>query len=121
MFAATDEESPPVAAYNAAIGGMALTREWVYRHARNAAELGPPARTGGGPVIAVIVIVLVVIAAVATVAAAILAFACAAGSDTSCRWSAYLGTLAGILSGSAKAIDSNSTQQPSMSYGTNPQ
>lgn len=121
MFGATDKTLSPASAYDAMIGGMALTREWVYRHARNAAELGPAERTGGGPVVAVIIIVLVVVSAVAAVTAGILAFVCVLGSDTACKWSAYLGLLASVLGGSAKVIDANSGQKPILQYGTNPQ
>lgn len=120
VFAPETDEASPVAGYDALIGGMAFAREWVYRHACNAAELGPPAGTGGGPVVAVIAVVLAVIAAAATVAAAILAIACAAGSDGACRLAAYLGLAASVLGGTAKALDAKSGQQRVLSYGTNP-
>jgi hypothetical protein len=122
----TSDVPMPVAAYDAMLGGMAFAREWVYRHARNAAELGPPTRTGGGPVLVVVAIVLVVIALVAAVAAAIFGFACALGSDFSCKWAAYLSVIGIILTGSAKGIDSQTGQNSTatvnnMMYGTNTQ
>lgn len=120
IFASTDESPAPVTAYDAAVGAMAFTREWVYRHARDAAELGPPVRTGGA-VAVVLVIVLIVLATVATIAAAILHFACVGGSDKACRWAAYFGLAAEVLNGSAHAVDANTGQQRVLSYGTNPQ
>jgi hypothetical protein len=138
IFSSIDKARGPVAAYDAAVGGMAFTREWVYRHARNAAELGPPARSGGGPVAVVILIVVAVVATLAAIAAAILGFACEVGAaDWTCRWSVHLSTLAGFLaaapvivviaaasgggSGQGSQRQVSSTGQPPMSYGTNPQ
>jgi hypothetical protein len=48
IFVTTDAAPSPRVAYDTAVGGMAFAREWVYRHARNASELGAPARRGGG-------------------------------------------------------------------------
>ena len=121
VFVATDAAPSPRVAYDAAVGGMAFAREWVYRHARNASELGAPARSGGGPVIAVIIIVLVVLAAIASVAAAILEFACSGGSAKACKWAAYLGIASSVLSSSADRVDANSGQARILAYGTNPQ
>jgi hypothetical protein len=99
---------------------MAFAREWVYRHARNASELGAPERTGAGPVLVVIGIVLIVLAGIAAFAAAILAFVCLGGSDTACRWAAYLGLAATILSGAGDQAKTSGQAQV-LAYGTNPQ
>ena len=52
IFSRTDSEPEPVAGYDAVVGGLVFAREWMHRHARYATEIGPPARTGGGPVLA---------------------------------------------------------------------
>lgn len=121
IFSSTADVTAPVAGYDAAVSGMAFAREWIYRHARNAAELGPPARSGGGPALVVIVYVLVIAAAVVAVAATILEIVCATGSDKACRLAAYLGLAGSFLGGSAKTVDANSGQQSVLSYGTNVQ
>lgn len=120
IFASTDEPPAPTSAYDAAVGGMALTREWVYRHARNAAELGPPARTGGGPVLAVIIIVVEVVGAIVAVAAAIVAIGCGLGIRGACKLAQFLGTLAGILTATGKGAEYVKKQQQMLSYGSNP-
>jgi hypothetical protein len=121
IFSSSTEPSAPVAGYDAAIGGMAFAREWIYRHARNAAELGPPARSGGGPALVVIVYVLVIVAAVVTAVAAVVEIVCLSGNDKACRLAAFLGLAGSVLGGSAKTIDANSGQQRVLSYGTNVQ
>ena len=122
IFASANKTAEPVAAYDAAVGGMAFAREWVYRHARNAAELGIPARTGGGPVLVVVAIVILVVAIVAAVAAIVATVICFLGSDAACKWAAVFGTLASILTGANETVvKPNATQNPSISYGTNPQ
>jgi hypothetical protein len=93
----------------------------MYRHARNAAELGPPARTGGGGVLAVISLIIIIALAVISVSVAILAIACAAGSDGACRLAAYLGLVAAALTAGKGKLDAYRTQQQQLSYGTNPQ
>jgi hypothetical protein len=120
IFMTKDAVPSPKVAYDTAVGGMAFAREWVYRHARNASELGVPARSGAGPVLVVIGIVLIVVAALAAVAASILAFFCVGGSDTACRWAAYLGLAASVLSGKGDQVKATGQAQV-MAYGTNPQ
>ena len=120
IFITKDVVPSPKVAYDSAVGGMAFAREWVYRHARNASELGVPARSGAGPVLVVIGIVLIVLAGVAAFAAAILAFVCVGGSDTACRWAEYLGLAATVLSGAGNQAKA-SGQAQSLAYGTNPQ
>lgn len=122
MFASTDDAPGDVVApYDATVGAMAWAREWMYRHARNAAELGPPARTGGGGVLAVISLIIIIALAVISVSVAILAIACAAGSDGACRLAAYLGLVAAALTAGKGKLDAYRTQQQQLSYGTNPQ
>jgi hypothetical protein len=121
IFSSTADQQAPVAGYDAVVGGMAFAREWIYRHARNAAELGPPARSGGGPALVVVVYVLVIAAAVVAVAGAVVEVVCLAGSDKACRLAAYLGLAGTVLGGSAKAVDANSGQQRVLSYNTNVQ
>jgi hypothetical protein len=99
IFAPVDETPAPVAAYDAVVGRLAFAREWVYRHARNARELGPPAWTGGGGVAAVIAIVVAVIVALATIAEVILSVVCFFGSAAACTWAGVLGMVASVLSG----------------------
>jgi len=118
IFAAAENVSGPISSYDAAVGAMAFAREWVYRHARNAAELGSPERTGGGPVIAVIAIALAILAAAAAIVAAVAGIICAAGSDGACRLAAYLSILGAVLTGSAAYADNKAKQ---MQYGTNNQ
>lgn len=118
IFAGAENVSGPVSSYDAAVGAMAFAREWVYRHARNAAELGPPDRTGGGPVIAGIAIALAILAAAAAIVAAVAGIICAAGSDGACRLAAYVSILGAVLTGSAAYADSKAKQ---MQYGTNNQ
>jgi hypothetical protein len=65
-------------------------------------------------------IVLIALAGVAAFAAAILAFVCVGGSDTACRWAAYLGLAATVLSGAGEQAKA-SGQAQSLAYGTNPQ
>ncbi len=120
VFAPRVETAALVAPYDAAVRGMAFVREWVYRHARNAAELGPPVRTGGGPVLVVIAVVLLVVAAVAAVAAAILEISCVQGSVKACFLAAYFGLAAKILSKSSEAVGSTGQQQQTLTYGSNP-
>jgi hypothetical protein len=118
IFSSRNNAAALVAPYDAVVGGFALVREWVYRHARNAAELGPPARTGGGPVLGVIAIVIFILAAAAAVAAAILSISCEQGSVKACALAAYWGLTAKILSTGSDAV---AKQQQTLTYGTNPQ
>lgn len=118
IFAAAENLSGPISSYDAAVGAMAFAREWVYRHARNAAELGSPERIGGGPVIAVIAVVLTVLAAAAAIVAAVAGIICAAGSDGACRLAGYVSILGAVLTGSAKYATDKANQ---MQYGTNNQ
>jgi hypothetical protein len=120
LFASGSQSPSPVAPYAAMVGGMAFSREWMYRHARNAAELGVPARSGGGPVVAIIIVALMIVAVLAEVAAAVLAVVCVAGSDAACKWAAILGTLGAILAWAApEAQKATGGQSVSMSYGAN--
>lgn len=119
VFAPGDQARTSRAPYDINVQAMAFAREWVYRHARNAAEIGPPGRTGGGPVIPVIIIILVIAAAVASVAVAILAIVCSAGSDKACRLAAYLGLASTVMTGSAEYMDTHSGQPRVLTYGTN--
>ena len=125
VFASTDDAPGDVVApYDAKVSAMAWAREWTYRHARNAAELGPPARTGGGGVgeaLAVIAVIIGYAIAAISVAVAILAIVCAAGSDGACRLGLFLAMLAGVLSYAKGKLDAYRTQQQQLSYGTNPQ
>ena len=121
ILSSRNDRSGTVAPYDAAIAGMACVREWVYRHARNAAELGPPVRSGGGPVLVIVAIVLFVAAIVATVAAAVLAIICVGGSEKACTLAAYFGLAASVLNGAADKADANSGQQRVLSFRTNPQ
>ena len=86
IFSSGNEGAVLVAPYDAAVRGMAFVREWVYRHARNAAELGPPTRAGGGPVLVVVAIVLIVLAVAAAVAAVILEISCARAASRPASW-----------------------------------
>src|SRR5215212_2652838 len=65
VFAPAPESITAVSAYDSAITGLAFAREWVYRHARNADEIGASDRAGGGPVLVVVIIVVGVLMVVA--------------------------------------------------------
>ena len=118
IFSPIEHEPEPVSGYDAVVGGLTFAREWVYRHARYAAEMGPPARSGGGPVVAVIAVVLLVAAGVALAVAAVLTIPCALGNDDMCRLASYLSLAGMILGGSGKYADDKARQ---MQYGTNQQ
>ncbi|MFS8087122.1 MAG: hypothetical protein ACMG6H_15925 [Acidobacteriota bacterium] len=116
----TNGESEPMAAYDALIGGFAFAREWMYRHSRYVAELGPPARTGGGPAWAVIAVVLIYAALTAAVLATIFGILCLTeGTQSkSCVFASFFGSAAGALTWGGTESDKQAKQ---FQYGTNPQ
>jgi hypothetical protein len=109
-------------AYDSAVIGLALAREWVYRHARNTAEGGAPARSGAGP--AAVVLVLLVVAVFVEIVAAIEFAVCKLDNDPdACKWSAILSTLGLILLAGGKEAGgvkrSDGGNDPSLQFGTN--
>lgn len=120
VFLQPDGEPKSVAGYDAVIGGLAFAREWMFRHARYAEEAGPPARSGGGPALAVIAVVLAVAAGVAAVTAAVLGIVCAAegGEGKACGLAAFFGTAATVLGYGERVVDGEAKK---FQYGTNNQ
>ncbi|WP_445503810.1 hypothetical protein [Microvirga sp. G4-2] len=122
FFAPTAEEPDALSAYDTAIGGLAFAREWVYQHARNAAESGAPARAGG---IAPLIIVVIVVAVMALVVGGIQYIICKVDNDESaCTLSYILGLIGNILlgiAGGGEAKDGGTGSSGSkLSFGTNP-
>lgn len=123
-LAPASETTDPVSAYDSAITGLAFAREWVYRHARNAAEIGAPAHTGGGP--AAVLLVLVVIGALLITVSAIEFAICKKDKDSAaCKWADILYTIGKALLGSGSNDPGSSSSNPgtntSFQFGTNQQ
>ena len=122
--AITTEGTSARSAYDAALDGLAFARESVYRHARNAAELGAPARTGAGP--AVIAIVLVVIGALLVTVSVIEFYLCKKEHDSAaCKWADILSSIGTALLGAGAGDGANNsgsnTGTSTLQLGTNPQ
>jgi hypothetical protein len=117
------ELTKTISAYDGAITGLAFAREWVYRHARNADELGAPAHTGAGP--AALVVALIVAGAVLVVVAGIQFYICKKENDeTACKWAEILSIVGlALLAGGTGGGTSRSSSgtDPAFQYGTNPQ
>jgi hypothetical protein len=113
---------PALVAYDGAVTGLTFAREWVYRHARNASEVGDPATTGAG--VAALVIVIIVAGVLVETAALIQYIICEKDNDPdACKWAKILGTL-GFALLSPEAADgsrSNTGTDPYFQYGSNPQ
>jgi len=109
-------------AYDAAVDGLAFARESVYRHARNAVELGAPGRSGAGP--AAVLIVLAVAGALIVTVGVIEAYICRKDHDeTACKWADILlpfGTALLGAAGKKDDLDPNTgTARTRLQFGTN--
>lgn len=114
----TNGELEPIHAYDAMLNGFAFAREWMHRHARYAAEVGPPERTGGGPVAAAIAVACIIAGALAAAVSVVCLIICAAGSEGACKLMGFMGSAASALGYGAYAADKVAKQFP---YGTNNQ
>lgn len=117
-----DLPTVPRSAYDTAIEGLAFAREWMYRHARNAAEGGSPARSGAGP--GAVVVVVFAAGLFITLVGVTLQIACERDKDpTICALADALLPLGLLLLmlGSPNGDKSKSNSGTSFQYGTNPQ
>jgi hypothetical protein len=128
VFFVPDPNTEPTvsrSAYDSSIDGLAFAREWVYRHARNAAEGNSPVRTGAGP--AVLAVVLLVVGIFLVTVGVVTTYVCEHDKEKwACTWAAILlpiglallGAGGGAKSGYADPNAPNSGT--SLTFGTNP-
>jgi hypothetical protein len=119
LFASrTNGELEPIPVYDSMLNGFAFAREWMHRHARYAAEVGPPERTGGGPIAAAIAVACIIAGAIAAAISVVCLILCAAGSEGACKLMGFMSAAASALTAGAVGADKAAKQFP---YGTNNQ
>jgi hypothetical protein len=120
-FSRTDEPAGGASPYDEAITALAFLREWGYRHARNVADLGAPARHGAGPGL---IVAAIAIGIALLVISTILHNECEKHHDKAeCTW-ADITSLGGWLLLAAAGGGSAAKRggkDPSLQFGTNAQ